>query len=134
MFKRVVGVIQVLTIITTAMFVVLLFIARPAPLPTKAGATGADPPGGPDATVSAVPPANRSDGAAIFKAQCAGCHGAQGQGSFGPQLAQGRVVQRFSDPQEEIKIVTKGRGSMPAFGSNLSVEQISAVVDYTRQL
>jgi mono/diheme cytochrome c family protein len=134
MFKKVVTVVEGIAVLATVAFVVLLFVAKPAPLPTKAGATGADPPGGPAAKVAAVPAASHSDGAAIFRAQCAGCHGAQGQGSFGPQLAQGRVAQRFPDPQSEINVVTKGRGSMPAFGASLAADQIAAVVAYTRTL
>ena len=38
----------------------------------------------------------------------------------------------FPDPQDQIAVVTHGRGGMPAFGERLSPEEIAAVVDYTR--
>jgi mono/diheme cytochrome c family protein len=42
------------------------------------------------------------------------------------------VVGRFPDPNDQIAVVTKGRGSMPSFADTLTPEQIAAVVDYTR--
>jgi mono/diheme cytochrome c family protein len=132
MFKRVVTIVEVVAIAATVAFVVLLFSARPAPFPTKAGVAGADPAGGPSATVVAVPPAQAGEGEAIFAAQCAGCHGSDGGGSFGPKLGGGSVVQNFPDAADEIRVVSEGRGRMPAFGASLTPEQIAAVVEFTR--
>ncbi len=71
------------------------------------------------------------DGARIFAARCSGCHGAQGQGLSGPQLA-GRVVERFPDPAAEAAIIANGGNGMPAFGSRLTAEELNAVVEFTR--
>ena len=120
--------------VVTAAFVILLFTVRPAPLPTKAGVAGADPAGGPSATVVAVPAAHAAEGGAIFAAQCSGCHGDKGEGGFGALLAGGRVVQDFPDVADQEHIVAKGRRSMPAFAASLTPEQIAAVVEFTRTL
>ena len=74
-----------------------------------------------------------ADGAAIFKAKCAMCHGADGS-KAGPQGDQ-------ADPDTKAKgaaglntIVTKGQGKMPAYEGKLSPEEISAVADYVLSL
>ena len=132
MFKRVVSLVEVLAMVATAAFAILLFTVRPAPLPTKAGVAGADPPGGPNATVVAVPASQAAQGGAIFAAQCSGCHGTRGEGGFGAQLAGGRVVKDFPEAADQARVVTNGRNSMPAFGASLTPEQIAAVVEFTR--
>ena len=132
MFKRIVTIVEVVAIVATVVFAVLLFSARPAPFPTRAGVAGADPAGGPGATVVAVPVDQAGEGEAIFAAQCAGCHGSAGEGSFGPKLGGGSAVEHFPDPADQVSVVTEGRGRMPAFGASLTPEQIAAVVEYTR--
>lgn len=72
------------------------------------------------------------DGAALYDRGCAGCHGGDGSGGIGPRLAGGRVVQRFPKPEEQIAVVTDGRGGMPAFADRFTPEEISAIVEYTR--
>jgi mono/diheme cytochrome c family protein len=99
-------------------FVVLLFANDPTPPPA--------------AHPEAVAAAGGVDGAAIFGRSCAGCHGGDGSGGIGPRLAGGRVVADFPDPQDQIAVVTNGRGGMPAFGERLGPEEIAAVVEYTR--
>ena len=59
------------------------------------------------------------------------CHGSQGEGGVGPVLA-GQVVTRFPDAADQIAVVTNGRGGMPAFGNDLTDEEIAQVVEYTR--
>jgi mono/diheme cytochrome c family protein len=113
--KAVVPVAEILGVVATAAFVVLL-LAKPT-----AGASTVTPAG----AVAAV------DGAAIYRANCAACHGADGGGRLGPQLAD-RVASRYPDPAAEIVVVTGGRGGMPSFSARLTPEQIAAVVDYTR--
>ena len=49
------------------------------------------------------------------------------------KLSDGRVVERFPNPADQEKVVHDGRGSMPAWGSKLSDEEIAAVVRYTRE-
>ena len=114
MLDKVVHGVQILAVVVVAAFVILLFVnepAQPAPVP-KAGSA--------------------NTGAAIYATRCASCHGEDGGGSFGPALGGGVVVGRFPDPNDQIAVVTKGRGSMPSFADSLTPEQIAAVVDYTR--
>jgi mono/diheme cytochrome c family protein len=81
---------------------------------------------------AAVAAAGGLDGAALFGANCAGCHGGDGSGGIGPRLAGGRVVERYPDPADQIAVVTNGRDGMPAWGGKLTDEEIAAVVEYTR--
>ncbi len=78
-------------------------------------------------------------GEAVYKRNCAGCHGADGSG----QTAMGRTfklkdlrtaeIQKMTDAQL-AETVSKGKGKMPAYGSRLSHEQIQSVVGYLREL
>ena len=52
----------------------------------------------------------------------------------GPKLSDGQVVERFPDVEDQIAVVTGGRGGMPSFEGKLSPEEIAAVVEYTRTL
>ena len=73
-----------------------------------------------------------SVGATIFReAGCARCHGADGQGAIGPALAN-VVAKKYPDIEDQIAVVTGGKGTMPAFGGKLSKQQIREVVEYTR--
>lgn len=75
--------------------------------------------------------ARPTTGRGIYKAYCLTCHGADGQGGVGPQLA-GVVVERFPDIEDQIAYVTNGTGRMPAFRSTLSAGEIRKVVTYER--
>lgn len=70
-----------------------------------------------------------TDGARIFAAKCAGCHGSSGEGNLGPALS--GIADRMSEA-DQIEVVSHGRGTMLAFSPALSDEQIAAVVEYTR--
>ena len=70
-------------------------------------------------------------GAEIYAAYCLTCHGADGQGGVGPQLA-GLMETKYPNVDDQIAVVTAGRGTMPAWGSRLSPAQIRRVVEYTR--
>ncbi len=82
---------------------------------------------------------NNLTGEALFKKQCAGCHGPNGSG----QTAMGRTfhlrdlrsqdVQNMTDPQIS-DVIGKGRNKMPAYGGKLSKNQISSLVGYIRDL
>ena len=77
-----------------------------------------------------------ADGAATFKAKCAGCHGADGSKAM---PAMGVKPLNTSDVQGKgaaalTASVTNGVGKMPAFGGKLSAEEISAAVDYVLSL
>ncbi len=66
------------------------------------------------------------DGAKVFAAICAGCHGADGTGIKGPDL----TVRTQLTKDRIIDQVTNGGVKMPAQGSRLSTEEISKVADY----
>ena len=78
-----------------------------------------------------------ADGAAIFKAKCAMCHGADGSASTGMGKSMGLKalgspeVQKTSDA-DMTALVTNGKGKMPGFKGKLSDEEISAVVKYVQ--
>jgi mono/diheme cytochrome c family protein len=109
-----VRIVQGAALVVVAAFVILLFVNEPAqPPPVPAVGT-------------------ENAGATIFATRCAGCHGDDGGGGFGPALRGGLVVQRYPDPADEVAVVQGGRGSMPSFTSSLTDEQIAAVVEYTR--
>jgi mono/diheme cytochrome c family protein len=74
-----------------------------------------------------------TDGAALYRAICQGCHmpdaqGAQGAGRY-PPLADNP---KLTDALYPALTVLKGRNAMPAFGAMLSDAQIAAVVNYLR--
>jgi mono/diheme cytochrome c family protein len=121
--KRVVQVVELLALLGAIVFVVALFANEPEDVETDAV----------DEPTEEVAPED-VDGAAIFSERCASCHGADGEGRNGPQLSDGRAVERFPDVQAQIDVVTDGRGGMPSFESRLSEAEIQAVVEYTRAL
>jgi mono/diheme cytochrome c family protein len=114
--KRVVGIVQQAAVVLVVFFVVMLF------------ANGRSSNSGPATTPAA---SSATPGERLYRAHCATCHGVDGQGFVGPQLA-GRVTQRFPNEDDQIAVVTNGRGGMPAFGGQLSAAQIRAIVEYTR--
>ena len=73
-----------------------------------------------------------AEGMSIYKANCSSCHGSQGQGGFGKKLA-GVVTTKYPNIDDEVALITNGKGSMPAFGKKLTPEQITAVARWTRE-
>lgn len=76
-------------------------------------------------------PFTSTDGATIYAAQCAHCHGRAGEGGRGPSLLAGEAGALTYD--ELVAKISKGRPfyGMPAFKfSGLSQEQIEAVARY----
>ena len=78
-------------------------------------------------------PAFAQDGAATFKAKCAGCHGADGQGKVGPALkGTSLTADQITD------ILTKGNDARkpphkkPVSG--VSADDAKAVADYVKAL
>lgn len=95
-------------------------------------------------------------GAQIYVAAgCGSCHGATGGGGVGPKLTGGEAKLTFPNEEDHIKWVTEGSsgsrgkpygdpnrpggqhgpasGGMPAFGSQLTPDEIKAVVQYERE-
>ena len=73
-------------------------------------------------------------GREVYGENCSNCHASDGSGKRGPRLSGGAVVERFPNPADQVEVVTDGRGGMPAFGSELTPEEIDAVVLYTREV
>lgn len=72
-------------------------------------------------------------GEALYKAICQGCHmpdakGAKGAGTY-PALAGNPALSAAAYP---VYMVITGRKAMPAFGNNLTDQQIADVVNYVR--
>ena len=76
-------------------------------------------------------PAKVTAGEAVFNSSCAGCHGADGTGSDRGRPLTGIAGQQ-PDRAVHIASVTDGKGNMPAFGSQLSEDEIDNAVAYVR--
>ena len=80
-----------------------------------------------------------ADGAAVYKAKCASCHGPDGKG----ETATGKAmklrslasadVQKTSDA-DLTKVISDGKGKMPAYKGKLSADEIKALVAFIRTL
>jgi cytochrome c6 len=79
------------------------------------------------------------DGAAIYKAKCAMCHGPDGAGQTptGKSMKVGDLrspdVQKMSD-KDLTAIITDGKGKMPAYKGKVTEAEISALVELVRKL
>lgn len=71
-----------------------------------------------------------ASGSVLYAANCARCHGSQGEGIIGPSLA--GVAKTFPEVDGQIAFVSNGGGGMPRFGDLLSDADINAIVEYTR--
>jgi mono/diheme cytochrome c family protein len=71
-----------------------------------------------------------AEGQSVFTtAGCADCHGVNGEGGVGPNLAGNQFL---SDANSVVLQVIGGGGEMPAFGDSLNDQQIAAVATYVR--
>ncbi len=75
------------------------------------------------------PVAANATGPEIYQAKC-GCHGPAGHGGRAPNLTS---VASRSD-SDLTKIIHDGHDKMPAFGTQLTEDQIKKVVAYLKQL
>lgn len=80
-----------------------------------------------------------ADGAALYKAKCAMCHGADGAGKtpMGQKLnirdLHSAEVQKLSDADLSHSIA-QGKGKMPGFGKTLNEDQIKVLIAHIREL
>ena len=80
-----------------------------------------------------------TDGAALFKAKCAMCHGPDGAGNtpMGKKLSvrdlRSAEVQKQPDA-DLMHVIAQGKAKMPAFGKSLNEDQIKLLVTYIREL
>ncbi|MEK6302404.1 MAG: cytochrome c [Acidobacteriota bacterium] len=83
--------------------------------------------------------ASAADGAALYKAKCASCHGADGKGETAAGKAMkvrdlcSTEVQAQSDA-ELTEITGKGKGKMPGYEKSIGADGVKAVVAYIRTL
>ena len=86
----------------------------------------------------AISARGQEGGAALFKAKCQSCHGADGKGETpaGKAMKAGDFgspdVQKMSDA-DLAALITNGKGKMPAFKA-LSADQVKDLVAYVRSL
>jgi len=85
--------------------------------------------------------AEAKDGKAIYDKLCISCHGADGKGNpamskvFGEKalnIVTKETAQKKDD--EALKVITEGRGKMPASGKGLSKSEQKQVLEYVRSL
>jgi mono/diheme cytochrome c family protein len=110
---------------------VAAYVASVAGLPVAAaGGDGTETGGG--AAGGTRETGGEIDGAAVFtEAGCGSCHtfeAAGSTGTIGPNLDEAAVSTELA-----VERVTEGMGAMPAFGDQLSPEQIRAVAEYVSQ-
>lgn len=72
------------------------------------------------------------EGEEVYGDQCAGCHGNDGEGAVGPELAGNDFMQFSSSVIGQILAGDPEHGGMPAFASQLNNRQVSAVGTYIR--
>ena len=78
------------------------------------------------------------EGADLFKAKCAMCHGADASGktAMGEKMKirdlRSAEVQKQTDAELE-GIISKGKEKMPAYGTKLSKQQIDKLVGFLRE-
>ena len=89
------------------------------------------------------PPAGASRGERLYVAYCAGCHGIDGRGSWRAALfliRPGDLTVVANHPDQYVFDIIKhggasiGRPGMPAFGAQLSDDDIRALVEYVDTL
>lgn len=81
-----------------------------------------------NAVQAAVPPVAASpSGTQLFAANCARCHGAQGNGGSGPRLAGSGRARNETSVRDAIR---HGRGMMPGFRSHLADDEIEQLTRY----
>ena len=78
-------------------------------------------------------PAAVAGGQELYAKHCAGCHGAEGKGAFGPDLS-GEYKYGKTEMAVEESISYGRPGNMPAFDKKLSSEEIKTLADYILSL
>ena len=86
-----------------------------------------------------VAPASAADGAAIYKAKCASCHGADGAGqtSIGKSMKLRDLASADVQAQTDKELydwTAIGKGKMPAYKEKLSETEINELVKFMRSL
>ena len=84
-------------------------------------------------------PAAFADGAAVYKAKCAMCHGADGAGKT--PMGKNMNLRDLGSPEvqkqtdaELVKWIADGKGKMPAYKGKISAADIDALVAFIRTM
>lgn len=106
--------------------------AAPA-VPAQAQAAPAPP-----AAPAAAPVAMANiDARALFAGKCAGCHGADAKGGYGPDLTAPADKFEYGKTRQALYMSIdqgRGNGKMPPFGGQLKREEIYALADFLLSL
>ena len=97
------------------------------------GSCAGDPPEvplGPDGQPDPV----LAEGRAVYAKHCASCHGQSGGGGQGPRLNNGAVLEAYRNIDDQVAVVSDGKGTMPSFSGRLTHAQIESVTRYTREV
>jgi mono/diheme cytochrome c family protein len=70
-------------------------------------------------------PGDAGAGAAVYEAQCAGCHGADGEGAAAPSLQASALIDT-----DVLAIIRDGEGGMPAYATILAESELQAVAAF----
>lgn len=74
-------------------------------------------------------------GAKLFEENCARCHGADGKGGKGPNLASEKRQAKWRESDAKlVRKITKGGLFMPSFGKKLKPEDIKLIAEHVRTL
>lgn len=86
------------------------------------------------ALMMVVPAFGQDKAADVYKAKCAGCHGADGSKSMmGSKPLNGPDVQKMSEA-DIAGAITNGKGKMPAYKGKLTDAQINDLAAYVKTL
>ena len=80
-----------------------------------------------DGAAPALAAADPQAGSSVYGSQCAGCHGARGEGASGPALAAAAFADLVAPK------VRQGGGGMPAFSGRLSAADVADVSAFVAQ-
>jgi len=69
-------------------------------------------------------------GEEMWNATCAKCHGASGEGDYGPKIAGTALV---SDPQAVEQVIRNGFGTMPPVGRDWTDDEMTAITTYLKE-
>jgi len=76
----------------------------------------------------------------LFKQKCSKCHGADGSGDtslgriFGtPDFTDSGWWAKHPNTAEHVRVITKGKKNMPAFGKKLTRAQIASLATYIQR-
>lgn len=79
--------------------------------------------------------ATNLSGEELFKANCARCHGNNGEGGKGPNLTTEKKKAKWKDSDQKlVDKITKGGFIMPSFRKKLNADEIKTIAGYVRTL